>query len=113
MIRPNTSYGIRIPSDAEIRATFGSLSRAAEITGGDLHTVLFYLHNPKLIDGAASVPPQPGDYAADFVEQANCERAKAAFEAMEKPTIIGVGREIGVCRQVARRLLEKAGKVAA
>ena len=113
MSRPNTSYGIRVPSDDEVREAFGSLAHAAQVTGGDLHTLLFFLHNRDRIDTASLVPPQSGEFATDFIERANVERAAGAFEGMEKPKIAAVAREIGVCRQVARRLLTKAGKVAA
>ncbi|MEF3081905.1 hypothetical protein V3391_06720 [Luteimonas sp. SMYT11W] len=112
MSRPSTDYGIRVLSHDEIREAFGTLARAADITGGDLHTLLFYFHNRELIDGAAKVERQPGEFATEFCEAANVERAAAAYSEMAKPTITAVADQVGVCRSVARRLLMAAGKVA-
>jgi hypothetical protein len=108
--RPNTDYGMRMPGHAEIRRTFGSLARAVEITGGDLPTVLFYLHNPQRIANAPPCDAQPGEWAKELREAALVEQAAATFDALEKPTIVAVADSIGVCRQVARRALVTAGK---
>lgn len=109
----NTNYGLRMPSDKEIRTAFGSLADCVRVTGGDLPTILFYLANPQEIRGAGSVGEQPGSFARDLCEKARTEQAAAVFDAMEKPTIAAVSREIGVCRPVARRALVAAGKVPA
>jgi hypothetical protein len=113
MNKPNTQYGLRIPADSEIVSAFGSLAACLRITGGDLPTILFYLANPDRIAGAGEVGHQPSAYAEKFRERALTEAAAEAFAGMEKPTIVGVSREIGVCRSVAKRLLVTAGKVAA
>lgn len=113
MNKPNTQYGLRVPEDSEIVAAFGSLAACLRVTGGDLPTILFYLANPDRIAAAGEVGPQHSAYAEQFRERALVESASEVFDGMAKPTIIGVAREIGVCRTVARRALVNAGKVAA
>lgn len=106
----NTDYGMFIPSRDQIRAAFGSLQRAVEVTGGDLPTLLLYLHNTDRIAAAPPVAQQPGEYAKELREDALAEQAECAWRAQEKPTIRRVAEDIGVCRSVARRLLVAAGK---
>ena len=72
-------------------------------------TILFYLANQDRIAEAGEVAPQQTSYAEGLRERA----APVIFDAMEKPSIIGVARELGVCRPVARRALVAAGKVVA
>lgn len=109
-MKPNTSYGIRTPSNDEIRTAFGSLANCVRVTGGDLHTILFCLANPDRIGSLASaVPVADGDYAEDLRAAAAAE----SWDRMGKPTISAVMDKIGVCRQVARRALVSAGKVPA
>lgn len=112
-MKPNTSYGIRTPGDDELRTAFGSLAHCVRVTGGDLHTILFYLNNPDRIDAAPEVAPQPGEYARSLAESALVESAAQAWESVEKPTIKATSQSLGVCRQVARRALVTAGKVPA
>lgn len=113
MSKPNTSYGLRVPEDAEIRAAFGSLAACLRVTGGDMPTILFYLANPDRIDGAGEVEAQHSAFAEKFRDRALAEAAGAIYDVLEKPTIAEVSRQIGVCRPVARRALVAAGKVAA
>lgn len=112
MNRPNMDYGMSMPTREQIRSAFGSLSRAAEITGGDLPTLLFYLHNPDRIESAGEVARQPGEYAKSLFEDAITERVVAAFDGQAKksPTIIAAADSAGVCRSVARRCLVAAGR---
>lgn len=109
-MRPNTDYGMRMPTHDEIRAGFSSLARAVAITGGDLPTILFYLHNRDRIAEAPPCALQPGEFTKTLHAAALVERAALAFEASEKPTIVAVADTLGVCRQVARRALVQAGK---
>jgi hypothetical protein len=101
---------MRIPQHDEIRRVFGTLKRAVEITGGDVPTLLLYLHNPDRIAAAKAVDLQPGQFAKDLRESALLEEAIAVFDAQERPTIIETAERVGVCRQVARRLLVAAGR---
>ncbi len=115
-MKPNTSYGLRIPADEEIITAFGSLMACLRVTGGDLPTILFYLNNPERIQAAAEVAAQAGGYSESFRERALAEAAGTEWDKAEaggsKPTIIGVARAIGVCRQVARRALENSRRLA-
>lgn len=110
-MKPNTNYGLRPPSHDELRATFGSLQRCVDTTGGDIPTVLYYLNNPDRIESAGPVPRALDAYAEQLYEAALAESAEAAWdESGEKPTIKAVSKKLGVCRPVARRALVNAGK---
>jgi hypothetical protein len=109
--RPNTDYGMRLPTHAELRRVFGSLARAYAITGGDVPTLLFYLNNPDRIERAPDCATEQTDgYAKALREAALMEQAIEAFVLQgERPTIVETAERIGVCKQVARRLLVSAG----
>lgn len=110
MNKINTDYGLRIPTEAEIRQAFGSLSRAVEVTGGDVPTLLFYLHNTDRVAAAPPVGARSDEFAKGLREAALTEQVTAAFEALDKPTIKAVAQQVGVCRAVARRMLVSSGK---
>lgn len=106
----NTSYGLRVPSHIEILSAFGSLARCVRVTGGDMPTILFYLHNPRLIESAPDVSAQPGDYAKALQESARVEVAGSAWDGFKKPTIKAVAEVMDCDRAVAARALRAAGK---
>lgn len=113
MNKVHTNYSLRDVSDSEIVSAFGSLAACLRITGGDLPTILFYLSNKDRIVSAPFVATQAGDFAERFRERAHKEAAGEAFDAMEKPSIAGVARSMGVCRSVAKRALVAPGRVLA
>lgn len=109
-MKPNTNYGLRVPSHDEIRHAFGSLAACVRVTGGDTPTILYYLANQDRIEGAPDVPLASGQFASELIDAAHEESAQAAWNGMEKPSITKVADQIGVCKQVARRALVSAGK---
>lgn len=110
MNKPNTDYRLRMPGDDEIKQAFGTIADYMRVTGGDLPTVLLYLANPDRIEGAPTVPKQPGDFADRLSEIALTERALEAWEKVPKKTVTAVATELKVDRSVARRGLVNAGK---
>lgn len=108
-MKPNTQYGLRVPEDAEIIDAFGSLAACLRVTGGDMPTILFYLHNRDRIAAASPVEAQYSPFSEDFRSRVAAE----VYDSMEKPTITAVASELGVCKQLARRALVTSGRLAA
>lgn len=67
--------------------------------------MLFYIANPDRIASAPEVDQQDGIYARELVRRARIELAGAVWDAMAKPTVIGVARSLDIDRSTARRLL--------
>lgn len=112
----NTDYGMREPERKELLEAFGTLERCVEITGGDLPTILFYLHNRERIAGAAATKHKATDgYAMSLRREVDREReakeardASEALRASETKTVTAVAETLGVSRTTARRRLVRA-----
>lgn len=114
-MKPNTNYGLRNVGDAEIIAAFGSLAACVRVTGGDLPTILFYVHNPDRLTVAQPCADRAiDDFALGLrhralVEQAG-EKWDSLVEAQRKPTVTFVAQELHISRSTAASLLRESGR---
>lgn len=114
-MKPNTNYGIRSVSDDEVLAAFGSLAACIRLTGGDLPTILFYLHNEDRIAGGQDCAHvATDDYAVALRHRAQAEQAAqlwdSALESKAKPTVTAVASSLRVSRSTAAKLLHESGR---
>ena len=106
----NTDYGLRVPTRDEIRATFTTLQRAVQVTGGDINLLLLYIHNPDRIATAPEVDPFPSEFAKKLREDSLSERVVAEWQGLENPHVATVADKLGIGWRTARDLLVRAGK---
>ena len=106
----NTDYGLRVPTRDEIRATFTTLQRAVQVTGGDINLLLLYIHNPDRIATAPEVERHPSEFAKKLREDSLSESVVAVWQSLEKPHVTTVADQLGIAWKTARNLLVRAGK---
>lgn len=107
----NMSYGLREPTWDELRATFGSLQRAYDRSGGHVSTLCYLIANPdRIVDGEPVRGHwSNGEYAQRLAKAAMDESVIEAWRAQEKPTLVATCRATGLGRTLVRRTLRRAG----
>lgn len=113
----NTNYGLSVPSRDEIVAAFGDSRRALNITGGDIPTLCYLLHNPEQIADREKPLAPFDDGMADnlrlWAKEERNARIVAAWNAQtgKRKSVSECVRVTGHCFETCANVLEAAGLI--